>query len=128
MNVCKSIGFTFLMTLFVCCTADDENTQEQEAQYLTQLLTEIEMLAASENCNVSSEWTFTSYGSKACGGPTGYIAYSRTIDVDSFLAKIEKHKTAEQEFNVKWAIVSDCAFATSPTAVNCENGKPVLEY
>lgn len=128
MKELKIIGILFLFGICFSCNDDDELTQEQEAQNLNQLFSEIENLATSENCSVSTEWTFTSYGSKACGGPIGFIAYSTNIDTDLFLEKIEEHRTAQQEFNEKWGIISDCSVPSQPSGVVCENGSPLFEY
>lgn len=110
-----------------CSNTDDDLTKEQEAQRLDDMFTEIENLATSQVCEDSSEWTFTSYGSKACGGSVGYIAYSINIDTVSFLNKIQQHRVAQEEFNQKWNIISDCSVPAQPESVVCIDGKPVLE-
>ncbi len=125
MNKLKVIVLTLLVGLCFSCK-DEELTQVQEAQNLDQMFSEITILAASVACDDSSEWKTTSYGSKACGGPIGYIAYSQAIDTALFLEKVEAHRTAQEEFNRRWEIISDCALAAPPNGVVCEDGKPVL--
>lgn len=112
----------------ISCVSDDELNQKQEAQNLSEMFSEIENLTISIDCENSAEWTFTSYGSKACGGPVGFIAYSLNIDVDLFQRLIEKHREKQQEFNEKWGIMSDCSIPAQPTGVICEDGNPVLQY
>ena len=112
----------------ISCVSDDELNQKQEAQNLSEMFSEIENLTISIDCENSAEWTFTNYGSKACGGPVGYIAYSLNIDVDLFQRLIEKHREKQQEFNEKWGIMSDCSIPAQPTGVICEDGNPVLQY
>ena len=125
----KTIIFLLTTLAFISCSNDDKSsTQEQEAQQLSEMFTEIEALSSSESCGDASEWTYTTYGSKACGGPIGYIAYSQNIDTALFLQKIEEHKIAQQAFNEKWSIISDCSLPQQPDAVVCENGNPVFEY
>lgn len=102
--------------------------QEKEHRVLMDLYNELYNLAYSEACSNVSDWTFTAFGSKACGGPQGYIAYSTKIDVASFLQKIEAYSDAEKAFNLKWGIVSDCAIANAPTSIECQNGFPTLIY
>lgn len=128
MNSLKFLGIFLLMGMCFSCSLDDESTKEQEAQNLEQLFSEIESMATSENCSDSAEWTFTGYGSKACGGPMGYIAYSTKIDTELFLEKVEKHRAAQKEFNQKWGIASDCSVPQQPAGISCENGNPVFEY
>jgi|TARA_B110000879_G_C11177837_1_gene516963 hypothetical protein len=122
------IGIALLIGICFSCNNDDALTQEQQAQNLDQMFSEIEILATSENCDDSAEWTFTSYGSKACGGPLGFIAYPINIGTELFLKKIEEYTTAQQEFNQKWGIVSDCSVPSQPSEIICENGSPVFEY
>jgi len=92
------------------------------------MFNEIENLASSVSCFDSTEWNFSSYGSKPCGGPKGFIAYSKKIDTTLFLKKIEEHKIREKEYNEQWGIASDCMYVSTPIIVKCENGNPVLEY
>jgi len=128
MKKIKFIRIIFIFGVLLSCNDNNELTQEQEGQNLNQLFSEIENLATSENCDDSAEWTFTSYGTKACGGSVGFIAYSTNIDTELFLEKVEEHRTAQSEFNEKWGIISDCSIPSQPSTVICENGNPVLEY
>ena len=127
----KTIHYIIIL-LFIginfSCSDDEENNRAQEAQILEEMLTEIEDLAASKDCEDASAWTFTAYGSKACGGPVGYIAYSTHIDTESFLNLVEEHRIAQDEFNEKWGIISDCSAPQEPEAVICEDGNPVFVY
>lgn len=79
-------------------------------------------------CTNPAEWTFTAIGSKACGGPTGYIAYSLKINVPEFLKKVENYTNAQNEYNKKWGIISTCEIMNPPSGVDCVNGKPTLIY
>ena len=92
------------------------------------LFDEISVLSYSISCTNSNDWTFTSYGRKACGGPKGYIAYSTQIDTVDFLQKIATYSQAEKDYNFKWGIISDCAIPNEPKSVTCKNGFPTLNY
>ncbi|MFB9052481.1 hypothetical protein ACFFVB_05255 [Formosa undariae] len=127
MEKLKCIGILFVIGLCFSCSVH-EKTQEQEAQNLNQLYSEIKNLATSENCNDATTWTFTPYGNKVCGGPVGYIAYSTTIDTELFLETVAQHRTAEKAFNEKWGMVGPCNVPPQPTGISCEDGHPVLEY
>ncbi|WP_341220250.1 hypothetical protein [Polaribacter atrinae] len=102
--------------------------QEIEHRNLMDLFNEIQELSYSVPCSDANNWLFTAYGSKACGGPQGYIAYASTIDTNNFLNKIEAYTEAEKAFNIKWGIISDCSFANVPVSVACINGLPTLKY
>ena len=102
--------------------------QEKEHRALMDLFEEFNNLAYSETCIDVSNWTFIAYGSKACGGPQGYIAYSTKIDTITFLQKVEAYTNAEKAFNIKWGIASDCAITNAPKGIECQNGFPTLIY
>ena len=102
--------------------------QEQEHQALMERFDEFANLVYSVSCTNANNWSFTAYGSKACGGPQGYIAYSNDIDTTLFLEKVAEYTEAENQYNIKWGIVSDCAITPTPIALICENGVPVLQY
>lgn len=125
MNKLGIIGMVLLLVICFSCK-DEELTQAQDLQNLNQIFSEITSMATSVTCEDASNWLTTSYGSKACGGPVGYIAYSQAIDTKLFLEKVEEHREAQDEFNKKWGIISDCALAVEPKEVRCENGKPVF--
>ncbi|GAB4234587.1 MAG: hypothetical protein Tsb0034_08320 [Ekhidna sp.] len=92
------------------------------------LFEEINALATSVPCEDESLWRFVEYGSKSCGGPIGYIAYSTQINTAQFLSLIERHQRKQQAFNVKWNVTSDCKLELPPSSITCSDGKPVLEY
>lgn len=102
--------------------------QEKDHQNLISLFNDIERLAYSVTCSNSTDWTFTNYGSKACGGPQGYIAYSNQIDTVEFLQKINDYTEKERLYNIKWGIISTCDIPKVPISVECNNSFPVLKY
>lgn len=102
--------------------------QEIDHQKLMKLYDEIFTLAYNQNCTNSNDWSFTAYGSKACGGTQGFIPYSTKIDVAAFLKKVEEYTKAEEAFNKKWEIISTCDIPAQPKSVECNNGYPTLKY
>lgn len=126
---------TILLAMLLCSwscedelEAQEELTQGHEADRMAALFEEISDLATSVRCEDSSLWTYAAYGSKACGGPVGYIAYSTQIDTNDFLQKIEDHVALQKAFNEKWQIGSDCSLPSQPTGVICEDGEAILIY
>lgn len=121
--------FFLLITLLIGFTSCEKNTDDDRAQdelELRNMFGEITDLANSVPCTDSNDWEFIPYGSKACGGPQGYIAYSKSIDVDKFKDMVEDYSQAEEEFNIKYKIVSDCSVVQAPNGVICKDGK--LEF
>jgi len=102
--------------------------QEKEHRALMELFNEISEIAFKESCIDDNEWEFIPYGAKACGGPQGYLPYSKNINIQTFLEKVNAYTAAEKKYNVNWSIISDCAFINPPKNVGCQNGYPVLNY
>ncbi|MEN8139573.1 MAG: hypothetical protein ABFR62_14220 [Bacteroidota bacterium] len=107
---------------------DSETTKEQDAAMLEERYAEILTLSQSVNCDNPDDWTFTAIGSKACGGPANYIAYSKKIDTTAFLNLVEEFTLAQAIYNVKWGIMSDCTVTPKPVGVDCKDGKAILIY
>ncbi len=125
----KKISYFIFIVFFglTGCNSDESISQESELKTLQEQFEEITDMIEGVTCSDPDNWTFTAYGSKACGGPQGFIAYPLAIDTVTFLEKIEAYTLAEEEFNTKWGVISDCAVVPSPGSVTCENGKPVLK-
>ncbi|WP_442264875.1 hypothetical protein ACSIGC_11025 [Tenacibaculum sp. ZS6-P6] len=102
--------------------------QEKDQQELMDLYNEFYEMANNKSCTDENNWSFVGYGSKACGGFQGYIAYSTLIDVTAFLQKVEKYTQLEDEYNRKWGIYSTCDLVAQPQKVICLNGQPTLKY
>lgn len=71
---------------------------EADKLKLESLMTEIKGLSEVK-CEISEDWRFRPIGAKACGGPTGYIAYSSKIDTVAFIQKIDKYTADQKIFN-----------------------------
>lgn len=60
-------------------------------------------------------------GSKACGGPSGYIVYSTlSTDAEELEVLADTATDAEEQFNEDHEISSDCAYNEAPTLA-CED-------
>ncbi|MET7029492.1 hypothetical protein [Sediminicola luteus] len=116
------------LSMLSCSVIQDTNSGEVEAKELTNMLARINEIANSVKCINADEWRYTSYGSKPCGGPNGYIAYSSSIDTIAFLKLIEDHKLAQKKYNEEQGIMSDCSVPAEPSGVICEEDIAVLLY
>ncbi len=120
----SSILFLSLLFLGSCDllrSGDDYSIDDLE-----ELRAEITALAESETCTNSEEWDFVAFGSKPCGGPREYLAYSTQIDVSEFLDLVSKYNELDKQNNQSTGAASDCLFVGPPNGVVCEDGKPVL--
>jgi hypothetical protein len=117
----------FLLLLGSCQLTEDD-LKEYSLTELDELYEKIISISESKTCTNSSDWKFTAIGSKACGGPTGYIAYSTQINEREFLNLVNQYTELQEEYNQKNEIGSDCAFVSPPSGIICENGNPVFQY
>jgi hypothetical protein len=73
------------------CSNDNGTSQEQEAQNLEKMHAKFCPLQSVNNVRIQLGPLLN--GSKACGGPTGFIAYSLKLNTTDFLDKVgEIHK------------------------------------
>lgn len=116
--------FLFLLTASFSCENNENIITDQD---LVELEREIIALSESVSCTNSSQWEFTAMGSKACGGPTRYIAFHQSVS-DEFLDLVSQFTRLQEEYNLRYHVVSDCMLVAPPRSVTCEAGKPVLVY
>lgn len=103
-------------------------TQEQELALLQKKYDKIISLSESNQCTNSEDWLITAIGAKACGGPTGFIAYSKNLDTVNFLNLVTAYTANQKTYNQKWGVISDCSIPPSPSSIKCENNLPVFVY
>ena len=130
MNVIEKIGL-FLLILTFCSTGCKDTemvSQEADQAQLDAQYAEILKLSTQYSCENSGEWKFTAYGSQACGGPVGYIAYSVKINEQDFMAKVKAFGENQVAFNKKYGVFSTCAIIVPPKNIICENSKPKFVY
>lgn len=111
-----------LTTSFAGCD-DIKSDQELTILELEKQLQEIYAFIDNEDCSQGSECSFMPYGSKACGGPQGYLLFSSETDVPTLHKMVEKHRNAEAAYNKQNRMISDCSIPVPPDKLTCENGK-----
>ena len=105
------------------CSSDDVQADDLQEQLNT-----LVALSESVDCIDGNDRQFAGIGSKPCGGPTGYIAYSTAIDTADFLSRLAAYNEAVRAYNESNGLPSDCALVNPPTRIECEDGKAVLVY
>lgn len=129
MKLIKNISKTIvLLTIVFGCTSTTELGKEDDLAELNNLKEEIELLVNSGVCSGNSDCDSIAFGSKACGGPKAYLAFSSSINVELLQQKVANYNALETAFNQKWGIISDCAVVMPPTSVQCINGKCTAVY
>jgi len=125
----KIIFYCLLLIGLGRCEAKIPTTSQlEDAEQLSIKRSTIVSLAESATCTNASEWSYSPLGSKPCGGPWSYIAYSDNINTLYFTNLIEQYKLAETAYNEKWSVLSDCSMAAEPSGLECQNGIAVLIY
>lgn len=118
--------FPLLAFLFIHFgDSTDLTKQEAEKAVIDDLKVEIKALAESSVCSEEFTCYNVGIGSKPCGGYWEYIIYSNSIDMVSFLTKIETLNELEKTYNEKYMIQSDCFVAMPPSSIDCVDGKCV---
>lgn len=123
----KWLSIFVLTGLITSCSLFGEEGKQYQLDEIEQLEQEIIALSESVPCTNSSEWEFIAMGSKACGGPTRYIAYHRSVAED-FLDLVNQFTRLQEEYNLRYNVVSDCMLIIPPKSVTCEGNRPVLVY
>lgn len=110
------------------CKDNHESLKADDEKKLKELYTNIQKMTQQFNCENTGDWKFTEIGSKACGGPGSYIAYSIKMDTSVFLQRVRSYTTQQAAFNKRWDVSSDCMMVLPPKGVACEDGKPKFIY
>ena len=113
--------------LLVGCE-EPEPTRESDRAALDVQREEIVTFANSCQCTSNSECAYIGLGSKPCGGPWGYIAYSTCVDTQILYMMIDTYNRDEEAYNQRWGIISDCMVVPAPDSVGCLNGVCVKYY
>ncbi|MFK5959700.1 MAG: hypothetical protein QM495_12635 [Lutibacter sp.] len=117
-----------LLAIVFSCSNNSGSSQEEDLAELTLLNNDIEQLVSTGTCTGNSNCEYIAYGSKACGGPTSYLVYSTSIDVELLKEKVAEYNEKEDLYNNTWSVFSDCSVVLPPTSVECINGKCTAIY
>lgn len=119
----KSFIFLLILTLGFAGCDEVKSDQELTRLELEEQLQDIYAFIDNGDCSTGSECFFMPYGSKACGGPKGYLLFSSETDVPTLHKMVEKHRKAEAAYNEQNRIISDCSIPVLPEKITCEDGK-----
>ncbi len=116
-----------LLFLVVVITAgsceNSDEIQEITSKDLQLQLEEINNLIGNQDCTETSQCNYLAYGSKACGGPQGYLIFSSEVDMDKLKELVDTYTAAEALYNKQNQIISDCSLVSPPQNMNCLDGK-----
>ena len=118
------ILFAFI-SLFASCeqlASTQEQVTREELEKQRQLIDE---LVAAAGCNEAAQCRFIGIGSKACGGPQGYLIYSSNVDEEKLKKMVERYNATEAAYNEQNGIMSDCSIPAEPQQLDCAEGNCV---
>jgi hypothetical protein len=95
---------------------NDEITQAQLDEKKQEVLDYINSFQCTDSCN------FIAFGSKPCGGPWEYLAFSSSVNLETLQTMVTEYNELQHEFNVQTEAISDCALVMPPNEVNCVSG------
>lgn len=82
---------------------------------LARLEREARALARTDGCTEPAGCRVAPLGSRACGGPRGYVVYcAATTDTASLFAKLAQLRRAEEAYNREQGMMSTCEFREPP--------------
>lgn len=114
-------SYSLFILLFAGCDPVS-GQQDISREQLARQFGEIEVFIATAKCSSKDQCKFIPYGSKACGGPQGYLIFSSDIDVEKLKLMVQKYTEAEKRYNKENGIMSDCSIPPEPRELKCENG------
>jgi len=89
--------------------------READRAAIQRLEQEARALASLSGCAESGQCRAMPVGAKACGGPRYYLPYCPlTTNAAALQRKLEEVRNAEQQFNQKYGVISDCSFVSEP--------------
>lgn len=119
-SILKLFALALLLQSFQC---DDDNhpdpiTPEQLNLRKQEIVGYIDSFECenSENCNTIA------LGVKPCGGPTEFLTFPSSVDLNELESMIEGYNQLNTAYNIQTNAVSDCAVVLPPQTVECENG------
>jgi len=98
-------------------------TQLLDTAFISKVVAEMRTYAKDLSCTDNSQCQWAMVGSRACGGPSNAIPYSRKNISQSLIDSKTTYITdAEKYFNQYYGIMSDCMYVQPPHPMGCING------
>jgi hypothetical protein len=93
------------------------------SERMAELKADMEELTKDKSCTSNSECKAMAYGTKACGGPSGYVVYSiKTTDVIRLKEVTSELSQLQDEYNREQGLMSTCSYMMPPE-VSCDQGQ-----
>jgi hypothetical protein len=119
-------GLALLLASSACRSDAPQAPTPAAASRTADLLARIEAERGDAACDTEAQCHSIAIGSKACGGPERYMAWSsKNNDGTRLRALVAEHAAARKADDAKAGMASTCSFVTDPGAT-CAAGHCVL--
>jgi hypothetical protein len=117
----KIILFGFIILSFNC-TSKQSDSDTITLEQLATKKTAIENYITTFTCSESLGCNYIAFGSKPCGGPRMYLAFSNTINLPQLQIMVAEYNEMDNLRNQQTGAISDCAIPPPPNLIRCVNG------
>jgi hypothetical protein len=120
------IAALVVVGVVIACGGSESATEDIEASLL-ELAAQIDQIIGEATCDLTNQCRVIPVGSKPCGGPWSYRAYSTVdTDVSALETTVTRFSSLQAELNQRTGADSDCMLVTEP-AVRCVSGRCVTQ-
>ena len=117
----KIVLFSFIL-LSINCTSRQSDSDSITPEQLAAKKTAIENYINSFTCSESLGCNYIAFGSKPCGGPRMYLAFSNTINLPQLQTMVTEYNEMDRLRNIQIGAISDCSVPSPPNEIGCVNG------
>ena len=117
----KIVLFSFIL-LSINCTSRQSDSDSITPEQLAAKKTAIENYINSFTCSESLGCNYIAFGSKPCGGPRMYLAFSNTINMPQLQTMVTEYNEMDRLRNIQIGAISDCSVPSPPNEIACVNG------
>lgn len=122
-SILKLFVLALLLQSFQCNDDDPDPITPEQLSFKKQEI--IDYIAGFE-CNNSENCNTIALGVKPCGGPTEFLTFPSSVDLNELEAMVESYNQLNLEYNIQTNAVSDCSVVQPPQTVGCDNGGCVI--
>lgn len=122
----QGLGLAVALAVTSACATSTSPAQPPQEQPSVKPADELRALIGDASCSDHAQCRTIAWGSKACGGPQSYVAYSTLrTDASKLEALAKRHAEAQARDNEASGRLSNCMLVTDPGA-QCVASRCVL--
>jgi hypothetical protein len=104
-----------VLSFLLLLAGNPVGSRQSDAERLEELRRMIEQEIGTPNADKPTQCKLIPFGSKPCGGPSGYLVYSTLKTDEARLQRlVGEFNQLQKKMNEEGAIMSDCAVAPKP--------------